>query len=300
MAAVPMTVLIAGATGLIGTELTHQLEAHGHSVRRLVRREARAADEVSWAPSDATIDARALDGVDAVVNLTGATTARIPWTPAYKRAILQSRIDTTKTLAEAIVVAEHPPAVFVSGSAVGYYGSRPGEVLNETASKGDGFLADVVEAWELAASIASPVTRVVTARTGLVVAGAGGAFTPLSLFTKLGLGARYGSGQQQWPWISLHDEAAALHHLLTSELSGAVNLAGPTPATSEETTRALAETLHRPHPWAIPAGLISVGAGEAGRALLLPDQRVTPKALLDDGFEFAHETVESAIDAAFS
>jgi len=296
----PLTVLIAGASGLIGTELTHQLEAHGHRVRRLVRRIAEGSDEISWEPSALTIDARALDGVDAVVNLTGATTARIPWTPTYKRAILQSRVDTTRTLAEAIVVAETPPAVFLNGSAVGYYGTRPGETLDESSTKGEGFLADVVEAWELAANIAAPVTRVVTLRTGLVVAGHGGAFTPLALFTRLGLGARYGSGLQQWPWISLHDEAAAIHHLLTSSLSGPVNLTGPTPATSEETTAALAKKLRRWHPWIIPAGLISAGAGEAGRALLLPDQLVTPKALLDDGFVFAHETVESAIDAAFS
>ena len=295
-----MTVLIAGASGLIGTELTHQLEAHGHTVRRLVRRAAAAPDEVSWEPESSTIDARALDGVDAVVNLTGASISRIPWTPSYKRTILKTRIDTTRTLAEAIVVAEKPPAVFVNGSAVGFYGTRPGETLDESSPKGEGFLADVVEAWELAASIAAPVTRVVTVRTGLVIAGDGGAFTPLALFTKLGLGARYGSGDQQWPWISLHDEAAAIHHLLTSKLIGAVNLAGPSAATSEEATRALAEKLHRWHPWVIPAGVISVGAGEAGRALLLPDQLVTPKALLDDGFVFAHETVESAIDAAFS
>ena len=300
MADSSMTVLIAGASGLIGTELTHQLEAHGHTVRRLVRHPSTSSAEVSWEPSAATIDARALDGVDAVVNLTGASISRIPWTNSYKRAILQSRIDTTRTLAEAIVVADKPPAVFVNGSAVGFYGTRPGETLDESSAKGEGFLADVVEAWELAASIAAPVTRVVTARTGLVVAGDGGAFTPLALFTKLGLGARYGSGDQQWPWISLHDEAAAIHHLLTSELSGPVNLAGPTPATSEEATVTLAEKLHRWHPWVIPAGIISAGAGEAGRALLLPDQLVTPNALLGDGFVFAHETVESAIDAAFS
>lgn len=300
MADAPLTVLIAGASGLIGTELTHQLEAHGHTVRRLVRHAATTPDEVSWEPSAATIDARALDGVDAVVNLTGASISRIPWTPTYRRTILQSRIDTTRTLAEAIVVAEKPPAAFINGSAVGFYGSRPHEQLDESSSKGEGFLADVVEAWELAASIASPVTRVVTVRTGLVVAGDGGAFTPLSLFTKLGLGARYGSGEQQWPWISLHDEAAAIHHLLTSQLNGPVNLTGPTPATSEEATRALAAKLHRWHPWVIPEVAISLGAGEAGRALLLPDQLVTPRALLDDGFVFAHETVESAIDAAFS
>jgi uncharacterized protein (TIGR01777 family) len=295
----PLRVLIAGANGLIGTEVTHQLEAHGHTVVRLVRREATADDEYSWDPRARTIDARVLETVDAVINLTGATTARIPWTPAYKRAILDSRIDTTRTLAEAITLAERKPSVFINASAVGYYGDRPQETLDESSPKGEGFLADVVEAWEQAALIASPVTRVVLARTGLVVA-RGGAFAPLSLTTKLGLGARVGTGRQHWPWISLHDEGAAIVHLLTSTLSGPVNLTGPEGATSEEATRALAQTLGRWHPFAIPTAVISIGAGEAGSALLLPDQDVAPHALLRDGFEFAHETVESAIDAVFA
>jgi len=298
MAAGSLRVLIAGASGLIGTELTTQLEAHGHTVARLVRRRAENDDEFSWAPPARTIDAQALDGVDAVVNLTGANIGRIPWTPAYKRSLLTSRIDTTQTLAEAIVVASTPPSVFLSASAVGFYGDRPGETLSEGSSKGDGYIPDITDAWEKAALIAEPVTRVVNLRTGLVMA-KGGALKPMALTTRLGLGARFGSGQQHWPWISLHDEAAAIHHLLTSELAGPVNLAGPTLATAEDVSRSLARVLHRWHPFVIPTAAISVGLGEAGQELLLNDQAMVPTALLADGFEFQHTTVDEAIEAAF-
>jgi uncharacterized protein (TIGR01777 family) len=266
---------------------------------RLVRRAASADDEFSWDPPARTIDGNALDGVDAVVNLTGANIGRIPWTPAYKRSLLTSRIDTTQTLAEAIAVASTPPSVFVAASAVGFYGDRPGEVLDESAAKGEGYIPDIVDAWEKAANIASPVTRVVNLRTGLIMARSG-ALKPMAFTTRLGLGARFGSGQQHWPWVSLHDEAAAIHHLLTSKLSGPVNVAGPTPATAEDVSRSLARVLHRWHPLVIPRAAITLGLGEAGQELLLNDQEQVSTKLLADGFEFAHKTVDSAIEAAFS
>ena len=295
----PLRVLVSGASGFIGTELRRQLTAAGHEVLRLVRREPASPDEFEWDPSSRTIDASVLDTVDAVINLSGASLARFPWTPAYKRQILKSRVDATATLAEAILLSATPPKALISGSAVGYYGDRPGVPVDETAPKGDGFLADVVDAWEQAAHLAGSATRVVTFRTGLVV-GNGGAFTPLSLATKLGLGSRMGSGTQDWPWISLHDEAAAIVHLLTSELSGPVNLAGPVPATSEQVTRAMARRLHRPHVFVIPTLAIKVALGEAGEALLLTSNRQVPSALLNDGFEFAHHTIDDAIAATWS
>ena len=231
------------------------------------------------------------------MNLSGASIGRIPWTRSYKREILASRIDTTRTLTDAMAaVGDAARAVLLNASAVGIYGDRPGEELDEDAAAGTGFLADVVEKWEAAAHRAPDAVRVTTLRTGVVV-GDGGALKPLLSVTKLGAGSRVASGRQNWPWISLYDEAAAIRHLLTSDLDGPVNLAGPTPATSNRITAYLAEALHRPYLFVLPRLVISLGMGEAGRELLLPSQLEVPAKLLGDGFRFRHETAESAIDA---
>lgn len=295
-ASTPLRVLIAGASGMIGTELQRQLREDGHTVLTLVRRQPKNDTEFAWSPESRVLDFRILESVDAVVNLSGASISRIPWTSGWKKQILESRVNATRALAEAMGMASTPPKVFASGSAVGIYGDRPAVRLDEAASRGEGFLADVVDAWEQAALLAPEKTRVVLARTGLVI-GPGGAMTPLRLLTGLGAAARIGTGGQHWPWISLYDEAAALRHLLTSSLSGPVNLAGPTPATSDRVTRELAKAMHRWHLFTLPEKLISIGMGEAGRELLLASQKMIPQALLDDGFTFRHETVEQAIDA---
>jgi uncharacterized protein (TIGR01777 family) len=289
-----MRVLVAGASGMIGTALVSALTAEGHEVLRLVRREPAAPDERAWAPSARSIDLRLLDGADAVVNLSGASLNRLPWTAAHKRRILDSRLAATGTLADGMRQAADPPGVFVSGSAVGYYGDRPGQTLTEDSAKGTGFLSDVVESWETAARLAPDTTRVVTVRTGVVV-GHGGAMTPLLPLAKLGLVGPIAGGRQHWPWVSLRDEAAAIVHLLTSGLRGPVNLVGPEPATAAEVLRALAAAVHRPYGLPLPRPVVSLGLGEAGRELLLADQRVLPQRLLDDGFVFRDASVRDAM-----
>ena len=289
-----MRVLVAGASGLIGTELVGRLRAEGHDVLRLVRREPRSSGERSWAPSARTIDIGLLDEADAVVNLSGASLNRLPWTKAHRRRILASRLEATATLADAMRQSASPPAVFVSGSAVGYYGDRPGQTLTESSAKGSGFLSDVVEAWETAAHLAPQETRVVTVRTGVVI-GRGGAMAPLLPLAKAGLVGPIAGGRQHWPWVSLRDEAAAIVHLLTSTLAGPVNVVGPEPATAGEVLRALATAVHRPYGLPLPRPVVSLGLGEAGRELLLADQRVLPQRLLDDGFVFQDATVQDAM-----
>lgn len=288
-----MRVLVAGATGFIGTELCAQLEEHGHTVLRLVRGEPQTSEQYFWSPESLVVDPTAIDSADAVVNLAAATTGRIPWMTEYKKKILYSRVHGSQAIAEAIARSDSPPEVFINGSAVGYYGDRPGEILDETSRKGDGFLSDVVDAWELAARITPASTRLVLLRTGLVI-GNGGALGPLIPLTLLGAGARLGDGSQVWPWVSLRDEAAAIVHLLGSTIEGPVNVAGPSAATSERVTTALAHTLHRWHPWAVPEQAIRL-LGDAGEQLLLWSQHVAPGRLIADGFEFRDSTIDSAL-----
>ena len=288
-----MKVLVAGSTGFIGTELCAQLRAQGHVVMRLVRGNPRMIGEYRWSPDELTVDPKAIESADAVINLAGVSTGRIPWTPGYKRKILYSRVRGTQAIAEAIAHSTNPPAVFLNGSAVGYYGDQPGVPLTEESPKGKGFLSDVVQAWEKAAALTPPKTRVVTFRTGLVV-GRGGAFTPLIALTKLGLAARIGSGKQVWPWVSLHDEAAAIIHLLESPLRGVVNIAGPTAATAADVTQTLARALERWHPLVVPTFAVRL-LGDAGKDLLLTSEHVVSARLLSDGFVFRDETIEQAI-----
>ncbi len=289
-----MEVLVAGASGVIGTELLRQLKEAGHTAHRLVRREPRNSTEHRWDPAGLSVDIGLVGRVDAVVNLSGAPLNRLPWTPSYRRTILHSRVQATRTLADAIRRAASPPQVLLNASAVGYYGDRPGQELTENSAVGTGYLARVVDAWEREAALALASTRAVSLRTGLVLARKG-VLAPLLPVTKLGLAGPLGSGTQHWPWISLHDEVAAIVHLLTSTLAGPVNLVGPTPATANEVMKTLAEALHRPYRFPVPAKLITLALQDAGHDLLLADQRVSAARLQADGFEFSHRTVGDAI-----
>jgi uncharacterized protein len=297
-----MRVLVAGASGFIGVELVDRLTAAGHDVVRLVRRRAQSPDEASWSPAAGIIDFTVMDRVDAVVNLAGASLARIPWTKSYRGEILDSRVSATRTLADAMRKARRAPPTFINASAVGYYGDRPGELLTEYSSAGQGFLAGVVTKWEAAARLAPEETRTVTVRTGIVIGhansrGHGGSLKRVGTLTKLGVSGRLGTGGQYWPWIAIADEVAAIVHLLESHVSGPVNLAGPTPATADRVMTAMAERMRRPYAFSVPEKLLELVLGEAADELLLSSQKVRPQRLIDDGFRFEHTTVETALDA---
>ncbi len=295
-----MRVLISGATGLIGTALVERLRAGGHQPVRLVRRDP-TGDDVVWRPSERALPAGALEGADAVVNLAGAGIGEHRWTDAYRAEILASRIDATATLAAAIAAAgSDAPGVFLSGSAVGFYGDRGDEVLTERSAGGGGFLADVCRQWEAAAQPAVAAgCRVVNLRTGIVLAGHGGALAKQLPLFRLGLGGRIGSGRQWWSWIALEDHVSAMVHLLTADLDGPVNLTAPNPATNTEFTRTLGRVLHRPTLLAVPgfAPKVLLGA-DLAEALLLEGQRVQPEVLRSAGFTWRHPELAGALAAA--
>jgi uncharacterized protein len=290
-----LTVAVAGGSGLIGRALHKALVAAGHNVHRFVRRSPSGPHEHAFDPISGTIDQGIIDHADVVVNLSGASIGKIPWTTAHKDLILSSRIQSTTTLAEAIARSESPPKVFVSASAVGVYGSAGDTELTEDSPAGDDFLAHVTVSWEEAADAASTVSRVVYPRTGLVV-GNGGAMAPLKLQTALFVGGKTGPGTQWWPWISLHDEVRAIMHLITNDkTTGAYNLVGPTPAQSVEVTKTLARLMRRPHLLGLPTFAIKTLMGEAGEHLLLSSQKISSQKLQDSGFVFDDVTIEDAL-----
>ena len=290
-----MRVLISGASGLVGTELARQLREDGHEAIRLVRRAARAADEISWNPSKGEIDPEIMESVDAVVNLAGATTGRIPWTAKYKKEIVSSRIDSTRTLVTAINRAGNPPKVLISGSASGFYGEGGSTWLSEDSPKGKGFLSDLAHDWEQEAMKAR--ARVVLVRTTLVMSRKKGALGPLMPLLKLGVGGPIGSGKQFWAWINLVDEAAAIIHLITTPgTHGPYNLTAPEPATCEEIIVGLGKAIRRPTFFRIPEFLMKLFIGEAAQELLLVSQKMTANKLLASGFRFRYPDLKSSID----
>ena len=290
-----MRVLISGASGLVGTELARQLREDGHQALRLVRRPAKAADEISWNPAKGQIDPDIMESVDAVVNLAGATTGRIPWTAKYKKEIVSSRIDSTRTLVTAINRAGNPPKVLISGSASGFYGEGGSTWLSEESPKGKGFLSDLAHNWEQEAMKAR--ARVVLIRTTLVMSRKKGALGPLMPLLKLGVGGPIGSGKQFWAWINLVDEAAAIIHLITTPgASGPYNLTAPEPATCEEMIVGLGKAIRRPTFFRIPEFLMKLFIGEAAEELLLVSQKMTANKLLASGFRFRYPDLKSSID----
>jgi uncharacterized protein len=290
-----MRVLISGASGLVGTEVARQLIEAGHVPVKLVRRAAKASDEVSWNPSRGEIDPEIMESVDAVVNLAGATTGRIPWTKKYKQEIVASRIDSTRTLVTAINRAENPPTVLVSGSASGFYGEGGSNWLTEESPKGKGFLSDLAHNWEQEAMKAR--ARVVLVRTTLVMSRKKGALGPLMPLLKLGIGGPIGSGKQFWAWINLVDEAAAIIHLInTPGAHGPYNLTAPEPATCEQMIVGLGKAINRPTFLRIPEFAMKLFIGEAAEELLLVSQKMTANKLIGSGFRFRYPDLQSSIN----
>jgi uncharacterized protein (TIGR01777 family) len=290
-----MRVLISGASGLVGSEVIRQLEAEGHEALRLVRRKATSANEVEWNPATGFIQEGIMETIDAVVNMAGATTGKIPWTAKYKQEIVSSRLDSTRTLVKAMASAKRRPEVLVSGSASGFYGDTGEKILHETAPKGTGFLSDLAHEWEQEALKAPTDVRVVLARTTMVMSRKLGALGRLLPLIKLGIGGPLGSGKQWWAWISLPDEAAAIIHLIkTPNAKGAFNLTAPEPATCGQIVKALAKDLKRPSLIAVPAFALKMLIGEAAVELLLCSQNMSADRLLATGFKFQHPTLREA------
>ncbi|PWG11920.1 TIGR01777 family protein [Streptomyces sp. V2] len=290
---------MAGASGLIGSALVRSLEADGVEVVRLVRRATAGPGEVAWEPEAGRVDAVGLAGVDAIVNLAGAGVGDRRWTESYKKTIRDGRVNGTRALAEAVAAMDAPPRVFVNGSAIGIYGETGDRAVDESAPAASGFLPELCVEWEAAAGAAQRAgVRTVFARTGLVVARGGGAWGKLFPLFKAGLGGRMGDGRQYWSYIALHDEVAAIRHLLEHDsLEGPFNLTAPEPLTNRQITDAMARVLHRPKVFTVPAPVLKLVLGEMAGDVL-GSARVVPGRLLESGFRFAFPGIDDAVRAA--
>ena len=293
-----MIIAITGASGMIGRALVDALEAHGHLVRRLVRREVLDGDhEIAWDPASGKIDAAELNGIDAVVHLAGESLAAHRWTDSFKKEILESRTRGTRLLSLALAGLGSKPDVLVSASAVGYYGDRGDELVDESSPPGDGFLANVCQQWEAATHAARDAgIRVVNLRMGVVLSPHGGALGSMLSPFKLGLGGVIGSGRQYLSWIAIDDLMAAIEFALVhNSIAGPVNAAAPNPVTNREFTKTLGRVLGRPTIVPMPAFAARAAFGEMADEMLLGGVRVEPRTLHTAGFAFEYPQLEPAL-----
>lgn len=293
----PLRIAIAGASGLIGSALVPFLTTAGHQVMRLVRRPVRDSDrEIFWKPSEGKLDSDALEGFDAVIHLGGVSIAT-RWTDNAKQAIRDSRVDSTRLLAEALASCQRKPRVLLCASATGFYGNHDDQTLTEDTPAGSGFLPEVCQAWEAAADAARDAgIRVVHLRNGVVLSPKGGALAKMLPAFQFGVGGKIGDGRQYMSWIALDDVVGAMWFLLNrDDLDGPFNLTAPEPATNRDFTTALGRVLHRPTVLPAPAPLIRLALGEMGQTLLVEGARVVPQRLLEAGFAFVSPTLEDAL-----
>ena len=284
-------IAVTGASGVIGSALCAQLKSDGHQVIKVVRRAARVADEVSWNPLKGEIDLAGLDGADAVFHLAGAGVGDKRWSAAYRSEILNSRLLSTTTIANACEQIQ--PELFISASAIGYYGETGDRSVTETDRGGEDFLSIVCREWELVANQA-PSVRTVKLRTGLVLDPTGGALGRMLPIFKFGLGGKLGSGKQWWSWITLHDQIRAMIFLMNSKIEGPVNITSPNPVTNQQFTAALARALKRPAFFPAPAFALRAVLGGFSTEIL-GSKRVMPKVLLDNDFEFDYPHLLAAL-----
>nr|WP_201469876.1 TIGR01777 family oxidoreductase [Microbacterium hydrocarbonoxydans] len=291
-------IVISGASGLIGSTLASSLREDGVAVTTLVRRPPRTRDEVQWWPGERELDPDVLAGARAVVALGGASVGRLPWTPRYRRELVDSRLVTTRTIASAVRGAGADAPALISASAVGYYGSAPAQILTEESRAGDTFLAALCIRWEEEARRAGDHAPVALLRTAPIIHRRG-VLKPLIQLTRFGLAGPLGPGTQMWPWISLDDEVNAIRHVIDRQIDGPVNLTGPTPASSNRIGRALAHRMRRPFWLPVPSFALRLAlSGAAADSLLLSDADVRPTELEKTGFAFTHRTPEAAVDSA--
>jgi uncharacterized protein (TIGR01777 family) len=288
----PQRIAVTGASGLIGSALVGYLKSQGHTVQRLVRRVAVSSEEITWDPIAGTVDMEALAGVDAVIHLAGAGVSDKRWTKKYKSEILNSRLLGTTTIAKAVAIVK--PEVFISASAIGWYGESGNRAVVESDRVGDDFLAAVCREWESAADLAGDV-RTVKLRTGLVLDPTGGALGKMLPLFRFGLGGKLSDGKQWWSWITLHDQIRAIAFLLENRVSGPVNLTSPNPVTNSEFTAGLARAMHRPALFPVPAFALKIVLGGFS-AEVLGSKKVIPQALTEAGFTFDYPHISSALE----